>query len=198
MKMESRSRLVNDFVASINILLSGIDELIQNRFFKEVTEAVSFSQLKVLMLIARTKGGTITNVATYLRISLPAASKSVNKLVQQNLIQRTSHGDDRRKNELVLTREGETLLSRYYAIQTEALNELFSAIPDESMTNITSQLDQMATSLRNHQDAPKELCYRCGVYFRNKCLRREDENCSCYPHPFSFDENAKEKETCNQ
>lgn len=182
--MDKRAELINDFVASINILASAVDELVQTRFEQEFHETVTFSQLNVLMLVARTESGTITNIASFLRVSLPAASKAVNRLVSQKLIERLQGGADRRKNELALTPKGESVLNEYLQIQREALQSLFPKYSETQVREFTGSIDGMTRTIVHHEHAPKELCYRCGIYFRNKCLRREDGVCTCFPHPF--------------
>lgn len=105
-KTGNRAEVLNDFLASINILSAALDEGLERELKENLAEKVTLSQFKILALVARKQGGSISNVAEFLDISLPAASKAVDKLVRRKLIRRLERSGDRRAASLALTTVG--------------------------------------------------------------------------------------------
>ena len=104
--------LINDFLGSVRILSTTIDEWMETEL-KEISDGrVTPSQMKVLKLVARTNARRIGDVADFLAVSNAAASKAVDRLVRRGLLRRTESAADRRAVELSLTPEGRTLLAQ--------------------------------------------------------------------------------------
>lgn len=179
----TRDHVINDFLASVHVLLSAVNELVEKQLRSELGDKLTMSQLKVLAMIARSGAGTISNVATFLGVSTPAASKAIDKLVRRGLVLRKESTDDRRSSELSLTEDGTQLLDAYHEAQNRILGGLFEKMETGEFDRTTGLLDQLSASIIEHEHAPTEICYRCGIYFRNKCLQRPLGRCSCYPNP---------------
>ena len=87
--------LVNDFLGSVSILSTTIDEWMEQELREITDDRVTTSQLKVLKLVARTNARRIGDVADFLAVSNAAASKAVDRLVRRGLIRRTEAASDR-------------------------------------------------------------------------------------------------------
>lgn len=64
-------------------------------------------QFRTLRFVARNPATSLSDVAEHLGMTLPAASKLVDQLLEQQLITRATAVDDRRRAELTLTARGE-------------------------------------------------------------------------------------------
>ena len=124
--------LINDFLGSVRILSTTIDEWMEEELKETTKDRVTPSQLRVLKLVARTNARRIGDVADFLAVSNAAASKAVDRLVRRGLVRRAEAAADRRAVELSLTSEGRTLLAQYEAATTQVLKEVFGALPQET------------------------------------------------------------------
>jgi DNA-binding MarR family transcriptional regulator len=174
--------LINDFLGSVRILSTTIDEWMELEL-KEVTDdRVTPSQLKVLKLVARTNARRIGDVADFLAVSNAAASKAVDRLVRRGLLRRTEAAADRRAVELSLTPEGRTLLAQYEAVTTQVLKELFGGLDQDKLVATGSFLDQLSTEVVKTGRVRDGICLRCGIHFRDRCILRQSVGRNCYFH----------------
>ncbi len=174
--------LINDFLGSVRILSSTIDEWMEEEL-KEVTkERVTPSQLRVLKLVARTNARRIGDVADFLAVSNAAASKAVDRLVRRGLVRRTEAASDRRAVELSLTSEGRGLLAQYEVATNQVLKEVFGTLPPEQLQSTAEFLDQLSTRMVKEGRTREGICLRCGIHFRDRCLLRQSVGRNCYFH----------------
>ena len=157
---------------------------------REVTDnGLTFSQLRLLKLVSITDGYSISDVASFLDVSNAAASKAVDRLVRRQLLQRHEGAEDRRVVELSLTEEGRYLLDRFETRTIEALNEIFGSFETRSLVEATAILDDFSLALVEHEESDHEKsCFRCGIYFRDRCLLRERGQPGCYFEMHKSDE----------
>jgi DNA-binding MarR family transcriptional regulator len=173
---------INDFLGSVRILSTTIDEWMSEEL-KEVTkDRVTPSQLKVLKLVARTNARRIGDVADFLAVSNAAASKAVDRLVRRGLVRRAEAASDRRAVELSLTTEGRTLLAQYEAATNQVLKNLFGNLPQEELKTTADFLDKLSTKMVEGGHTREGICLRCGIHFRDRCLLRQSVGRNCYFH----------------
>jgi DNA-binding MarR family transcriptional regulator len=95
------SELINDFLGSTQIFASALNDIVEEKLLREVAPGqVTFSQFRLLKMVALTDAQTLGDVAAFLGVSNPAASKAVDKLVRGGLLVRTEGEKDRRAIEL--------------------------------------------------------------------------------------------------
>jgi len=177
-----RIQLIQDVLGSAHIFSSAVDDLMQERLYAVIGEQLTFSQLKLLKLIARSDANNVTRVAAFLGVSSAAASKAVDRLVRRNLLRRTEAESDRRAVEIALTAEGERLLGEYERVANQTLEEIFGEVTPEGLREAADRLDQLSLRLVEHDFEGGEACFRCGIYFRNKCLLRARRDRTCHFH----------------
>jgi DNA-binding MarR family transcriptional regulator len=180
MTTAERTAIINDFLASMHIFSSAINELMMAQLGDELGGELTIPQLKLLKLIARTETESISEIATFLCVSNAAASKAVDRLVRRGLVERIESTDDRRATRLSLTVKGTFLLKRYEDVQNRVLEGLFRQFMAEDFVETAELLDQLSADLVDQEKAPRELCFRCGIYFREKCLLRNLHERTCY------------------
>lgn len=175
-------QLIQDVLGSAHIFSSAVDDLMQERLHAVIGEQLTFSQLKLLKLIAQSEAYNISQVAAFLGVSSAAASKAVDRLVRRRLLLRTEAESDRRAVEITLTAEGERLLGEYEKVTHQTLEEIFGGVTPEGLRETAALLDQLSIRLVDHDPQGGGACFRCGIYFREKCLLRGQRNRHCHFH----------------
>jgi DNA-binding MarR family transcriptional regulator len=176
------SRLLNDFLGSAEIFTSAVNDLMA-RQLKEVTGTdVTFSQLKLLKMVAATGGYSVSNLAQFLGVSTAAASRAVDRLVKRGLLHREEAADDRRAVQLSLTPEGVKLLERYDQAAEVALQGAFETLTAEQLQETGDLLDRLSLRLVERGNGSDSMCFRCGIHFRDRCLLRQSQDGTCLYH----------------
>jgi len=186
----SRAQLIQDVLGSAHIFSSAVDDLMRERLHVVIGEQLTFSQVKLLKLVARTNAYNISQVAAFLGVSNAAASKAVDRLVRRGLLTRAEAEGDRRAVELSLTEDGRRILREYEKVTERVLEEIFGGFTTEGLREVAESLDQMSISLVDRGGSEQERCFRCGVYFREKCLLRSESHRNCH---FYFKESRSGK-----
>jgi DNA-binding MarR family transcriptional regulator len=174
--------LINDFLGSVRILSTTIDEWMEEELKETTKDRVTPSQLRVLKLVARTNARRIGDVADFLAVSNAAASKAVDRLVRRGLVRRAEAAADRRAVELSLTPEGRTILAQYEAATNQVLKEVFGGLPQDQLADTAEFLDQLSTRMVQEGRTREGICLRCGIHFRDRCLLRQTVGRNCYFH----------------
>jgi DNA-binding MarR family transcriptional regulator len=180
MTTAERTTIINDFLASMHIFSSAIGELMAAQLETELGGELTIPQLKLLKLIARTETESISEIAAFLCVSNAAASKAVDRLARRGLVERVESKGDRRATRLSLTVKGTFLLKRYEDVQNRVLEGLFRQFMPEEFVQTAELLDQLSADLVDLESGTQELCFRCGIYFRDKCVLRNAHDRICY------------------
>lgn len=177
-----RADILNDFLASTQIFSTAMRELMDEQIRSVLGRQFTLSQLKLLKMVARTNAGTISEIASFLSVSNAAASKAIDRLVRKGLVRRQEREEDRRAIKLSLTPEGAKILERFEDILYETLDGLFQRFTQEDLTAVGNLLDRLSADLVDAGARTSDLCFRCGIYFREKCLLRNLSKRKCYYH----------------
>ena len=180
MPVTDRTKIINDFLGSLHVFHSAINELIEEQLSEDLGGELTIAQLKLLKLVASANIESISDAAAFCRVSNAAASKSVDRLVRRGLVRRIESSNDRRVTHLSTTEEGNALLERYEKAQNQVLDGLFRQFMPSDFVQTTKLLDRLSADLVELESGPRELCFRCGIYFRDSCLLREVVKRTCY------------------
>jgi DNA-binding MarR family transcriptional regulator len=177
--------LINDFLGNAHIFSSVIRELMK-RYLREAGNGeITYSQLRLLKLVALARAETVRDVAALLGISSAAASKTVDKLVRRGVLRRDAEPGDRRVTRLSLTETGEELLESYDDAWAGAMREIFNQFSSEDVRRTTDLLALLSTHIVHEGPFPGEdYCFRCGIYFPEHCLLRDLSRRTCYYHRY--------------
>jgi len=178
----SPGHLVRDFLGSAQIFTSAINDLLEQQLQRVTGKKLTFSQLKLLKMVSLTEGYTISNAAAFLGVSNAAASRAVDRLVRRDLIQRTEAEADRRAVRLSLTEAGRHLLASYDAASNRALQALFEQFPSDELRHAADLLDSLSLGIVDRGNGRGEVCFRCGIHFRETCLLRQTARRDCHFH----------------
>lgn len=175
------TRLVNDFLGSTQVFSTALNDVIVEKLLREVAGMqLTLSQFKLLKLVANTDAHSIGDVAAFLGVSNAATSKAVDKLVRRKMLVRTERTLDRRTTELALTRRSVRLLAAYDTAKNRKLAEVFRSFSRDDLQRTAEILDQLSAGIINHNANPEEVCFQCGIYFREKCLVRKLVGRRCF------------------
>ncbi len=175
------TRLVNDFLGSTQVFSTALNDVIVEKLLREVAGAqLTLSQFKLLKLVANTDAHSIGDVAAFLGVSNAAASKAVDKLVRRKMLVRTERTLDRRTTELALTRRSVRLLAAYDTAKNRKLAAVFRSFSRDDLRRTADILDQLSAGIINHNANAEEVCFQCGIYFREKCLVRKLVGRRCF------------------
>jgi len=182
MEATERTKIINDFLASTHIFYSAVNELMEEELRKDLDNELTVPQYRLLKLVGATKIRNVSEVATFGRVTNAAASKAVDRLVRRALLTRTESAKDRRVSNLSLTPEGAELLRRYEHVQNQVLEGLFKQFMPDDFTRTALLLDRLSADIVELGSGPRELCFRCGIYFRERCLVRDVVKGECSYH----------------
>jgi DNA-binding MarR family transcriptional regulator len=175
--------LINDFLGSTHVFASSVNAVIEERVLHDVgPPQLTFSQFKLLKLVAHTDAQTIGDVAAFLRVSNAAASKAVDKLVRQGLLLRKEAQGDRRAIQLSLTTASHQLLAAYNAEKDRKLASVFRQFSARDLKRTAELLDRLSAGIVDHTAKEEEICLQCGIYYRKKCLVRQLVRRNCIYH----------------
>jgi len=177
------AELINDFLGSTQVFASSVNDVIEARLLREVgPPQITFSQFKLLKLVALTDAQTIGDVAAFLRVSNAAASKAVDKLVRQGLLFRKEAQSDRRAIQLSLTASSRRVLGAYDAAKDRKLASVFREFSAQELQRTADLLDRLTAGIVDHTAPAEDLCLQCGIYYRKKCLVRQLVRRNCFYH----------------
>jgi DNA-binding MarR family transcriptional regulator len=181
------THLVQDFLGSAQIFTSAVHDLLDAQLREVPGQKLTFAQLKLLKMVSLTEAYTVSNVASFLGVSSAAASRAVDRLVRRRLLDRAEAAADRRAVRLSLTDEGRRLVESYETATNRSLEELFDRFPPDELRHTADVLDNLSLSIVDRGNGPGEICFRCGIHFRDRCLLRQAASRDCHFHVLKKD-----------
>jgi DNA-binding MarR family transcriptional regulator len=191
MRQAGAGDLINDFLGSTQVFARAVRNVVEEKLLHEIApRLLTFSQFRLLKLVAMTNAQTLGDVATFLGVSNAAASKAVDKLVRRGLLLRSEAETDRRAIELSLTEPSRRLLAAYDAAKNRTLAKVFRRLSPKDLRHTAELLDQLAAEIVDHTARPEEICLQCGIYYRKKCLIQQLVQRNCFYHRHKTRKNA--------
>src|SRR5438105_1343414 len=100
------------------------------------TSGLSIPQFRTLCYVSMTEGTSLSSVAEFIGLSLPAMSRLVDGLVEKRLMKRRPCDDDRRLVRLSVTDAGEAALGEAREMAQAHLAERLSELTAEQRTSV--------------------------------------------------------------
>jgi DNA-binding MarR family transcriptional regulator len=171
----------NEFLSSARVFAWSVREVIERSVLREVAGSnFTFSQLKLLYLVAHTDTLNISDAATFLGVSPAAASKTVDKLVRRRLLRRAETQQDRRTSHLFLTETSRKLMDAYIAARDQRARAVFSQFSAEELQHTSEVLDRLAGAITSSGADPDAVCMQCEIYFRDDCRFQKYGQRNCF------------------
>ena len=153
-----------------HIFASVVRELLEKQLLEEVSpHQLTISQLHLLKLISMNGQHQIGEVADFLGVSSPAATKNIDKLERLDLVSRTPSPGDRRAILLESSRAGRKLVKEYEKLKTKRLEAVMNAFSSSDLRQLTRLLERFSLALIMANDTEDGLCFRCSAFFDERC-----------------------------
>ena len=171
---ETSLEQIENFIGNSLILASAVHRVIEESALREAAgEDLTASQLKLLRLLNLSESHTLGDVAVFLGISNPAASKAVDKLVGRMLLRRTEGEMDRRSISLTLTDPARRILAAYDKALQRKLKDIFQPFSGEELDEATEILNSFTGRILCREEGSTGICLQCGMYFPERCVREQ-------------------------
>ena len=109
--------------------------------FRVVDElGLSFSQVKMLFLLEDGGGHSVKEIAAYLVLSLPAASRAVDGLVERGFVTRRESAEDRRSRIVALSDSGREVVAAMLRARFATLDTFVAKIAPDERDNLLTAL----------------------------------------------------------
>lgn len=153
-----------------HIFASAVRDLLELKVLREVTDdPLTLPQFHLLKLISLNGSHQVGEVAQFLGVSPPAATKNIDKLEGLGLVARTPSTDDRRATLLASSRKGRRLVDRYETLKEERLEPVLESFSEPELAQFTRLLERFCLRLISLQDSAEGLCLRCSAYYDEAC-----------------------------
>jgi DNA-binding MarR family transcriptional regulator len=100
----------------------------------------SFSQVKMLFLLEDGGEHSVKEIATHLGLSLPAASRAVDGLIQRDYVTRRESAQDRRSRLIALTDDGREVVERVLRARLKTLEAFADELTPEEREGLSTAL----------------------------------------------------------
>jgi DNA-binding MarR family transcriptional regulator len=100
----------------------------------------SFSQVKMLFLLEDGGEHSVKEIATHLGLSLPAASRAVDGLIQRSYVTRRESAQDRRSRLIALTEDGRAVVERVLRARLKTLEAFADELTPEERERLSTAL----------------------------------------------------------
>lgn len=153
-----------------HIFASVVREILEIKLLNEVSpSSLTLSQFHLLKLISLNGQHQIGQVADFLGVSPPAATKNIDKLQGLGLVYRKQSKGDRRATLLASSAKGRRLVEKYENLKAERLTPVLRAFSTDELDQLARLLERFSLVLLNAEDSGEGLCFRCSAYFEENC-----------------------------
>ncbi|MGE7926150.1 MarR family winged helix-turn-helix transcriptional regulator [Lysinibacillus xylanilyticus] len=132
-----KKELFNQFVAFTTAVHQVTHELTQNVKIDNITPV----QYKILEYIKVSQPVTPTEISDCQHMSLPNTSRELRKLQERKLIEKISDTEDRRKQYVCLTEDGEKIMEEAFACIDERFQQLIQHASKKDLEDISYALN---------------------------------------------------------
>ncbi len=185
MEGDQTLRAASDLLGSVDVFREALSEWTAHELRGAAWKGITPAQMKLLKLVGFADGQRIGEVAAFLSITNAAASRAVERLVRRGLLHRTGDAIDRRAHHVSLTDQGDQLLAAYDEARSQKLADFFEDYSPDELWAAASFLDRISVGLITQGTHPDDLCFRCGLFFRERCLLRAVTGPNCIYHRLS-------------
>ncbi len=175
------AELSNEFLSSARVLAWSVREVIERTVLREVSgDKLTFSQFKLLYLVAHTDVLNIGDAAAFLGVTCGAVSRTVDKLVRRRLLRRAAPQEDRRLIRLGLTDTSRKLMDAYQRARDKRAKMAFRQFAPEELQKTAEVLDRLAGAIVSGSANPNAVCMQCEIYVRDRCRFGEYGHRNCF------------------
>jgi DNA-binding MarR family transcriptional regulator len=158
------------FLRYTHIFSQAVQEVLETKFLADaIPQSLTVPQFHLLKLIALNGNYQVGEVAGFLGVSSPAASKNIDKLERMGLVRRMTSPDDRRATLLSANSKGREMVRRYEDLKSQRLAPILQKFPPEELQQFTRHLERFSVLLYSQERTDESFCLRCAAYTDNRC-----------------------------
>jgi DNA-binding MarR family transcriptional regulator len=147
-----------------------VREVLEVGVLRDVSaDTLSASQFHVLRLMSLNGAHQVGQVADFLGVSAPAATKNIDKLVRLGLVTRRESPGDRRASLLTITPRGRRLVQRFERRKANLLAPVLGSMAAEEVEQFADLLERFALALLQQEKPLEKYCLRCAAYVDSGC-----------------------------
>lgn len=153
-----------------HIFSSAVREILESRYLDAVSKhPLTLPQFHLLKLIGLNGQHQVGEVAEFLGVSAPAASKNIDRLESLGLVARAPCEEDRRATLLSASPKGRDLIRRYEEVKERRLAPVLAKFESAEIDRLSDLLERFSVLLFEHEKAGDSFCLRCAAYCRVGC-----------------------------
>jgi len=161
---------LHTFLRYSHIFAALVREILEEKILDEVSPSpLSLSQFHLLKLIALNGKHQVGEVADFLGVSPPAATKNIDKLERLGLVSRLPSPGDRRATLLSPSAKGKRLVRKYEATKEERLTPVLAGFSHDELQQLARLMERFSLRLLDSEGADDGLCFRCSAYYEENC-----------------------------
>lgn len=162
-----------------HLFIAIMEKIVTERALKEsckesCEEQVTPAQLQALRYLLSNDAPLMGEIAQGLRISLPAATKAIDRLVKKELVSREEDPSDRRVVRIRLTEHGRKLVFCVLQRKNERLSEIIKNMSVEEQNYFWKGIEGFVRSAIREENVAKDICLHCGSAHTEDCIVREE------------------------
>ncbi len=178
----------DSFIRNLQLLAFLTRHYIEERFVSEVSDKpISFVHMNLLRILEKHPGKTVGDIAKFMCVSYPAATKTIDKLVKLGFLRRREDSHDRRIAHLHLTQAGKRVVEKYSVMKRKAVEAVMNHFGMENAAKMNKQINLFARSVVDTLPIKSGVCMHCGAFDPEDCIATEcDKKCGYlekYPAP---------------
>ncbi len=155
-----------------HIFASTVREILELKLIREASPVpLSLSQFHLLKLMCLNGVHQVGEVADFLGVTPPAATKNIDKLEALGLVARAPSKGDRRATLLSVSPKGRTLVRRYERLKAARLSPVLEKFRPEEVELLSHLLERFSVSLLERElgRGGDGICLRCDAYLQRGC-----------------------------
>lgn len=145
--------------------------ILTERLLEEATGGeLTPAQFEALTFVHRHRAKSAKDLSEGLRISIPSATRLVDRLVAKGVVDRRESGVDRRLVELSTTRTGEDALAAVERTRIALLQRTLEALPSDERETLLVLLEKFLRAALCDIRTVEDCCLHCGTEHDGACV----------------------------
>lgn len=149
-----------------SVMRETLEEHILRGIFACPLTSAQFHLLKLMCLNGQHPLG---EVAGFLGVTPPAATKNIDKLERLGLVARCPSEGDRRATLLSVSRKGRNLVRKYENAMALRLEPALRQFDSDDLNRFVNLLERFCLALIDRSDCEDGMCLRCAAYCEENC-----------------------------
>ncbi|RMH93442.1 MarR family transcriptional regulator [Lysobacter pythonis] len=129
----------------LSVLSNRISAAVANTYAERF--GIGITEWRLIAVLGRFNGLSANEVAERTAMDKVAVSRAVARLIAGGLVERDTHGDDRRRSVLALSRAGRRMHARIAPLALAIEQKLLASLDDEERTRLAQLLDKLAAGV---------------------------------------------------